>query len=520
MRSRTTSALPLALLLGLALPPPSAALAQEPRAASDAEAREKESEKPKDEKPPEEKLSVTKHVVSVGGKRIDYTATAGTYLLREEDGTPKVSLFFVAYTKDGEPPERRPVTFSFNGGPGSSSVWLHLGLFGPRRVDLGPEGFARADEAKLVPNEQSLLDLSDFVFVDPVTTGYSRAVPGVDEKKYHGIREDIELVGEFVRLFTTRTARWASPKFLAGESYGTTRVSGLVDWLQDRHGLYIDGVILVSAILNFQTGDFHVGNDLPYLTFLPTYTATAWYHRRLPPDLQAKSLAEAVEEARRFAGGEYQLALYRGAALEPGERHALAEKLARLTGLPVDFVLRANLRIEDRRFFKELQRERRKTTGRLDSRFVGVDLDAAGEEAEGDPSYAAIQGPYSAALNDYLRRELKAEFDLPYEILTGRVRPWSYREFENRYVDVADRLRQAMRKNPALEVFVANGYYDLATPFHATEHTFAGLDQEGDLPARIRMRYYEAGHMMYIHRGELAKLRADLERFYREVLAR
>jgi carboxypeptidase C (cathepsin A) len=467
---------------------------------------------------PEEKSWTTKHAVRIAGRDVAYTATAGTMLVKQEDGTPQVSVFYVAYTKDGEDPAKRPVTFSFNGGPGSSSVWLHLGLFGPKRVDLGPEGFARPDEARLVANEFSLLDVSDFVFVDPVTTGYTRAVPGVEDRQFHGVREDIELVGEFVRLWTSRAERWSSPKFLAGESYGTTRAAGLVDWLQDRHGMYFDGVLLISAVLNFQTGDFHFGNDLPYVTFLPTYAATAWYHRKLAPELQQAGLEAVVAEAREFAEGEYQVALAKGSRLSADERRAVAAGLARLTGLAADEILRRDLRIHDQWFYGELRRDERLRIGRLDSRFTLRDA-GAGEGFGSDPSYSAIQGPYTAALNDYLRRELDVEIDYPYEILTGRVWPWSYKEFQNRYVDVADNLRQAMRKNPALEVFVANGYYDVATPFFATEYTFAGLDYLGDLNERVRMAYYEAGHMMYVHRGELAKLRDDLVAFYRRALA-
>lgn len=477
--------------------------------------------KPADEakKPaPEEKSWTTKHTVRIAGRDVAYTATAGTMLLKEEDGTPKVSVFYVAYTKDGEDPAKRPVTFSFNGGPGSSSVWLHLGLFGPKRVDLGPEGFARPDEARFVANEFSLLDVSDFVFIDPVTTGYTRAVPGVEDRQYHGVREDIEAVGEFVRLWTSRAERWASPKFLAGESYGTTRAAGLVDWLQDRHGMYFDGVLLISAVLNFQTGDFHFGNDLPFVTFLPTYAATAWYHRKLAPELQQAGLEAVVAEARAFAEGEYQVALAKGSRLTADDRAAVAARLARLTGLAADEILRRELRIHDDWFYGELRRDERLRVGRLDSRFTVRDA-GAGEGFGSDPSYSAIQGPYTAALNDYLRRELDVEIDYPYEILTGRVWPWSYKEFQNRYVDVAENLRQAMRKNPALEVFVANGYYDVATPFFATEYTFGGLDYLGDLNARVKMAYYEAGHMMYVHRGELAQLRDDLVAFYRQVLA-
>jgi carboxypeptidase C (cathepsin A) len=467
---------------------------------------------------PEEKSWTTKHTVRIAGRDLAYTATAGTMLLKEEDGTPKVSVFYVAYTKEGEDPAKRPVTFSFNGGPGSSSVWLHLGLFGPKRVDLGPEGFARPDEARFVANEFSLLDVSDFVFIDPVTTGYTRAVPGVEDRQYHGVREDIEAVGEFVRLWTSRAERWASPKFLAGESYGTTRAAGLVDWLQDRHGMYFDGVLLISAVLNFQTGDFHFGNDLPFVTFLPTYAATAWYHRKLAPELQEAGLEAVVAEARAFAEGDYQVALAKGSRLTAEERAAIAAKLGRLTGLAADEILRRELRIHDGWFYGELRRDERLRVGRLDSRFTVRDA-GAGEGFGSDPSYSAIQGPYTAALNDYLRRELDVEIDYPYEILTGRVWPWSYKEFQNRYVDVADNLRQAMRKNPALEVFVANGYYDVATPFFATEYTFGGMDYLGDLNARVKMAYYEAGHMMYVHRGELAQLRDDLVAFYRQVLA-
>jgi len=511
MLDRRTVVPPLVAGLFLGFAPSLAA--QPPAGESQAKASE-ETKKPA----PEEKLAVTHHTVRIAGRDVAYTATAGNYLLKEEDGTPKASVYFVAYTRDGSDPTTRPVTFSFNGGPGSSSVWLHLGLFGPKRVDLGAEGFSRPDQAKLVPNEFSLLDVSDFVFIDPVTTGYSRAVPGVDDRAYHGLREDIAAVGEFIRLWTTRAERWSSPKFLAGESYGTTRAAGLVDWLQDRHGMYFDGVVLISAVLNFQTGDFHPGNDLPYVTFLPTYAATAWYHQRLAPELQATGLEAIVEEARRFALEEYQLALAKGSRLPVEERRAIAEQLHRLTGLEVEELLRWDLRIQDQRFFRSLLRDQGLQTGRLDSRFTGL-AGGAGEGFFADPSYSAIQGPYTAALNDYLRRELEVEVDYPYEILTGRVWPWSYKDFENQYVDVADNLRQAMRKNPSLEVFVANGYYDAATPFFATEYTFDGLDYVGDVNRRVRLRYYRAGHMMYIHRGELEKLRGDLVDFYRHVLS-
>ncbi len=467
---------------------------------------------------PQEVQKTTSHEVSIGGKRLRYTATAGTYLLKEEDGSPKASVFFVAYTKEGESnPGQRPVLFSFNGGPGSSSIWLHLGLFGPRRVVMSNEGFALPPPSMLVDNSYSLLDRADLVFIDPVTTGFSRAVPGESDKQFHGVTADVESVGSFIRLWTTRNGRWASPKFLAGESYGTTRAAGLASHLQERHGMYLSGVILVSSILNFQTARFDIGNDLPYPLFLPTYTATAWYHKKLPPELSG-DLEATLTEVRRFAETDYTLALMKGNALTPKDRGAIAASLARYTGLSAEYIERTNLRIDIHRFTKELLRGERTTVGRLDSRFKGTDLDAAGEEPEFDPSMAAIRGPYGGALNDYVRRELGYDSDLPYEILTGRVRPWSYDDFENRYLNTAESLRQAMTRNPALKVFVANGYYDLATPFFATEYTFAHLGLPPSLEGNITMTYYPAGHMMYIHLPSLVALRRDLDRFFDGVI--
>jgi len=465
--------------------------------------------------PPEEKTSRTSGTVRIGGADIKYTATAATVNLKKEDGTPRASIFYIAYTRDdGGDPSRRPLTFTFNGGPGSSSVWLHLGAFGPRRVSMGDVGSLAPPPYRMVSNENSILDVTDLVFIDPVTTGYSRAVPGDTARQFHGIQEDLESVGEFIRLWTTRNERWASPKFLAGESYGTTRAAGLSGLLQTRHGMFLNGVVLVSSILNFQTARFDIGNDLPFLLFLPTYTATAWYHKKLPADLQA-SLPKALDEARRFGAAEYTLALSEGDRLSGAQRAQIVQKLARLTGLSPAYLEETNLRINIARFCKELLRSDRRTVGRLDSRFQGMDLDAAGERTEFDPSYAAIQGPYSTALNDYVRRELKFESDLPYEILTGRVQPWNYEPYENRYVNVAETLRSAMTQNRDLKVYIANGYYDLATPFFATEYTFNHLQLDPSLRDHISMSYFEAGHMMYIHPPSHAKLRQDVTAFIR-----
>jgi len=475
-------------------------------------------------KVPKEEISETRHAVIINGEKVNYTATAGTLVLKEEEGEPKASIFFVAYTRDddgdgGDAAHRRerPLTFSFNGGPGSSSVWLHLGVLGPRRVLMDEDGNALPPPYRLVDNGHSLLDVTDLVFIDPVSTGYSRVAPGEEAKQFHDFEKDIESVGEFIRLYTTRFKRWTSPKFLIGESYGTTRAAGLAGFLQERHGMYFNGIMLVSSILNFQSARFVLGNDLPYILFLPTYAATAWYHKRLDKELQG-DLHKTLEQAEAFAMGAYTLALMKGATLPDDEREQVVQKLARYTGLSQAYVERTNLRINIHRFVKELLREQRRTVGRLDSRFTGIDRDAVGEKYEYDPSYAAIQGPYTATLNDYVRAELEFESDLPYEILTGRVHPWSYEKFQNQYVNVAETLRESMTKNPHLKVFVANGYYDLATPYLATRYTFDHLGLDASLQENISMAYYEAGHMMYVHQPSLAQLKGDLAAFVRAAI--
>jgi carboxypeptidase C (cathepsin A) len=470
------------------------------------------------ERVPKEETIRTRHRVVVDGQEVAYTATVGTILLKEEDATPKASVFYVAYTRDGvERLEQRPVTFSFNGGPGSSSVWLHLGLLGPHRVLLDEEGYPPPPPYELVNNDYSLVDVTDLVFIDPVGTGYSRAVPGEDPKQFYGFDKDIESVGEFIRLYTTRFGRWSSPKFLIGESYGTTRAAGLAGFLQEQYGMYLNGIMLISAILNFQTAHFDVGNDLPYALFLPTYTATAWYHVCLDQALQA-DLRATLEEVEGFIRETYVPALMEGAALPDEERAKVARALARYTGLGESYLEQTDLRIDIYRFVKELLREQRRTVGRLDTRFTGIDRDAAGERFDYDPSYAAIQGPYTATLNDYVRSTLRYESDLPYEILTGRVQPWDYSKHQNQYVNVAETLRKAMTQNRHLKVFVANGFYDLATPYFATRYTFNHLGIDPSLQRNISMSYYEAGHMMYIHVPSLAQLRADLVCFLRSAV--
>jgi carboxypeptidase C (cathepsin A) len=465
----------------------------------------------------EDQLVTTQHSVTINGRALDYTATAGTIVLQEEDDEggikQKAKIFFVAYTLDGvEEPQNRPLTFSFNGGPGSSSVWMHMGLLGPWRVDMGQDGHLPPPPYRLVENTYSFLDESDLVFIDPVSTGYSRPVEGEEAKQYHHFQKDIESIAEFIRLYTTRQQRWLSPKYLIGESYGTTRAAALSSLLQEKHGLYLNGIMLISSILNFQTAVFNPGNDLPYIFFLPTYAAIAWYHKQLDESL-FDDLEQLLAEVQEFAGGEYAAALFQGSQLTRAEKAQIAQKIARYTGLSPAYIEQTNLRLEIMRFVKELLRDQRRTVGRLDGRFLGIDRDAAGENYEYDPSYANTQGPYTAGFNDYVRRQLNFKSDLPYEILTERVNPWSYETHQNQYINVAESLRQAMSSNPFLKVFVANGYYDLATPFAATQYTFSHLELEAELEENISMAYYEAGHMMYIHLPSLMQLKEDLANF-------
>ena len=489
------------------------------------QAEKKESEETKTERKqpdiPEDKLSVTHHSVTINGEEIRYTATAGTLVLKEEidkEGEkPKASVFFIAYTRDAvEDTSKRPITFSFNGGPGSSSVWLHLGVLGPRCVKPDEAGELPQPPYQLTNNECSILDKTDLVFIDPVSTGFSRAVPGEEAKQFHGFKRDIESVGDFILLYLGRYKRWGSPKLLIGESYGTTRAGGLAGYLQGQQGAYLNAIMLVSVVLNFQTIRFAPGNDLPYILYLPTYAATARYHDKLN---EVDSEFEAfMDEVRAFALGDYTLALMQGSAVSPDQRATVVQHLAKYTGLTPEYIERTDIRINIMRFCKELLRDEGRTVGRFDSRYKGIDRDGAGETYEYDPSSAVVQGAYTAALNAYVRDELEFESDLPYEILSRRVHPWDYGDHQNEYVNVSDTLRAAMTMNPALKVFVANGYYDLATPFLASEYTFSHLGLDASLQDNITTAYYQAGHMMYIDQAELRKMKDDLDAFLDDVL--
>ncbi|HEV7926619.1 MAG TPA: peptidase S10 [Verrucomicrobiae bacterium] len=470
------------------------------------------------EKEPKDELTETTNTVSINGVDVKYKATAGTMVIKDEESKPLVSFFFIAYTSlEHTNLSERPITFAFNGGPGSASIWLHMGLLGPRRVFLKEDGSLPPPPFRLVNNEQSLLDQTDLVFIDPVSTGFTRTLPGEDPAKYHGVDQDLRSVGDFIRRYTTRYNRWLSPKFLIGESYGTTRASGLAGYLEDSYGLYLNGIALVSAVLDFGTISFNPGNDLPYIFYLPTETATAWYHKKLPPDLQADQ-KKALGEAEKYALGPYTLALMQGSNLPATERSAVVKELARLTGLSEDYIDRANLRVRAGQYFKELLRKERLTVGRYDSRITGEDYNSVGESPEYDPSYTTALGPFAATFNDYVRRDLKFESDLPYEVLTSKVQPWDYNQARNRYLDIAENLREAMTHNPYLKIFVANGHYDLATPYLATRYTFDHMGLPPDLRGNVSMGFYEAGHMMYLNTPSRIALKTDLTRFIQSSL--
>ncbi len=487
---------------------------QDERASDDKGKKEKE-EKEKPEEPP----VVTSHELRVGTKVLKYKVTTGFMPLKNEEGKTEARIFFMAYVADRTGgPATRPLMFSFNGGPGSSSVWLHLGALGPKRVKMLDEGGLPAPPYELADNEQSWLEFTDLVFIDPVGTGYSRAEKNLG-KKYWGVQGDIQSVGEFIRLYLTRHERWASPLFLVGESYGTTRAAGLSGYLVDR-GIAFNGIVLVSSILNFQTARFTKGNDLPFVLFLPTYAATAWYHKQLPADLQGKPLKEFLAEVEQWAATDYQEKLSRGDALGAADRKAVVDRLARYTGLDPEYLESTEMRIEIQRFCKELLRDQKRTVGRLDSRFKGMDLLASTERPDFDPSMAAIRPPYTAMFNDYVRRQLGFKSDLTYHILGGGIGAWDWGSAGNGFADTSEALRSAFAKNPHMKLFVASGYYDLATPYFATEYTLSHLGLDPSLKSSVSTSYYEAGHMMYIHTGELAHLRKDVGAFVAAALKR
>jgi carboxypeptidase C (cathepsin A) len=491
-------------------------------------------------------LSVTAHTVTVDGKAMKYHVTAGYLIQKEEEGKPllkpaegpptpldekaaankaeaekpkdglkpKAKIFFVAYTLDDvSDVSKRPVTYCFNGGPGSASIWLHMGAIAPRRAKLTADGEAPPPPYQVTDNESTWLDRTDLVFIDPVSTGFSRPMPKEGAGQFHGVKEDLASVGDFIRLYTTRNERWLSPKFIVGESYGTFRAAGLSDYLQTRYGLYLNGIVLVSSVLNLESIDFQPESNEAYIGFLPSFATAAWYHRKLPPEMQAKGVDEIAREARAFASTEYTLALAKGDAASAEERQHVAEQLSRFTGIPSGEFKLLRLRLPDRMFFGHLLRQEGRYVGRYDARFTGLSYtpgQSTGDEY--DPSYEAVAPVFNAAFNDYVRRELKYENDIPYEALT-RVSPWDFGTGDDPHTNTAEDLRKAMTRNPYLKVWVVCGYYDLATPFFGAERVVASMNLDPSIRANLRFTYYEAGHMIYIHEPSRAKFKADFLSF-------
>jgi len=461
-------------------------------------------------------VSVTRHSGTFGGTRINYRAIAGETYLKDKDGKPLAAITSYSYIKEGPVDPKRPVTFLWNGGPGSGSLWLHMGAFGPRRVVIPSD--AKDDGAPpypIIDNPDSLLDVTDIVFIDPVGTGFSRALGKTDPKDYWGVTKDAKSMAEFIRLWLNANGRWNAPKFIGGESYGTTRSAAVINELEGAGftDVSVNGIILISSILDFSVAADTPGNELGYVTNLPSMAATAWYHNKVAN--RPATVEEFVAEAKAFAIGPYASALLKGNALTAEERQQVLPQLSRYTGVSQEYLARADLRLSPGRFYKELLRDRGQTIGRLDTRYLGKDYDDAGEEPDNDPSFYAIDGAYTAAMNQHSREVLKYSPDITYTSIGG-VRDWDWKLANNYdstfYFNVAPYLGKAMRENSALRVFVAQGYYDFATPFYGAE--FA-LTRTGIPADRVQYRYYDAGHMMYVRDEDLTKLSNDVRAFIR-----
>ena len=515
----TLCALAATVWLSLSLP----ANAQETRNATPPPAAGADQHKDADKEtpvPPEKPVS-THHELALGGKTLKYTATAGTLIIRDEEDKPYGSIFYVSYTLDGAEEGTRPLSFLYNGGPGSASLWLHMGSFAPVRILTDSPNPTAGPPFKLVANEYSLLDKTDLVFIDAPLTGFSRAVGKATAKDFTGVDQDLHAFDRFIIRYLTVNQRWNSPKFLIGESYGTTRSAALADMLGN-DGVQLNGVVLISSILNYNIRSG--GYDTVYIDNLPSYAAAAWYFNKIqnkPADLGAW-----VQEARTFASGAYAQALFAGHNLPEAQLDAVAKEVSRLTGLTVDYVREANLRISPTRFRKEVMRQDRKTLGRYDMRFEGVDLDAAGEAPSYDASDAGISGAFVAAVRDYLGRELKYESTDAYRVSADSIGQWDWKHRptsggpgmgagggEQSQPYVAADLASAMRKNPHLKVFSANGYFDLATPFFATEFDLSHMNLEPALRGNVQFGYYPSGHMIYLNVEALHQLRDDLAAF-------
>jgi len=465
--------------------------------------------------------SITRHSVKVEGKLMGYTATAGTIVLKNEKDESIALFGFTAYTKEGETDaSKRPVTFAYNGGPGSSSMWLHLGALGPRRVSINDPGLTPPPPYKLEDNEHSIIDVTDLVMIDPIGTGLSHPIGKATTKDFWGVDQDIRSIGQFIKQYVTDNDRWNSPKYLLGESYGTMRSAGLVNYLQDNTGMQMNGVILVSSVLDIHSLTFQ--DDISYIQYLPTYAAVAWYHNKLPN--KPSNLETFLKEVRAFASGDYAGALLKGDQLSDADKDQVITKLSSYTGLSKDYWSKANLRVQEPAFSQELLREGHETVGRLDARFKGINQDPLSQFSQDDPQSTQISPAYIASFMNYYYTELKVSKTYSYHVSAygaeGFKWDWAHSTnggpgfpvTPNTGIDLAS----AMSKNPNLKILVLNGYYDLATPFYGTEFTFDHLGLEKKLKSNIILKYYEAGHMMYIHSASLVAFKKNVADFIQE----
>ncbi|MFD2258086.1 S10 family peptidase [Luteolibacter algae] len=447
--------------------------------------------------------------IVIAGNEISYKSTVGKLQLRDDKGDVTASMFYTSYVKSGVTEgSKRPVMFAFNGGPGSSSVWLHIGILGPKRVFFPGDGTQPIEPpARLIDNDQSLLDVCDLVFIDPVSTGYSRAEKKDNEKDFHSLQSDISSVGDFIRMWVTENNRWASPKYLCGESYGGIRAAGLAEHLQDHYGMSLNGVVMLSTLLDYRTLIPSQGSQLSAQVYLPAFATTAHFHGKVPGDRN-----QLYKDASEFAFGEYGVALQKGTNISAGEKARIAAKLAALTGISAEMWERKNLELDPSEFRAELLRDEKKVIGRFDGRVAWDSTAPTWNYAEYDPSYSLALGAFSTAMLSYLGDDLGWKEDQPYEILTS-VSPWKFNS-DNRIVNVADSLATAMRDNPRMRVLVMGAYADLATPPQSMEYSLRQIDGFPDaLRKNISFEYYEAGHMFYLNPPDLVKARKDLVEF-------
>ncbi len=514
---------PMAMAVLLILAGVLCAAAQSPEAESK---KEPEAKPAAEAAPPKEESSVTDHSIRMGGATIPYKATAGTILLKDDEAKPNASMFYIAYTRsDVKDPSQRPLAFLYNVGPGSSSVWIQMGAFGPRRVDTANAQPTPPPPYRVVDNANSLIEVADMVFIDPVGTGFSKVVGKAKDKDFWGIDQDVKSLAQFITTYVSRNNRWNSPKFLIGESYGTFRNAALVNYLQSHDGMDFNGVVMMSTVLDLGTISFNEGDDLSYVLYLPSYAATAYFHKMLkdPP----ADLTGFLNEARQFAATTYAGALLKGASLSATEKAEVAKQVAHFTGLGEDYVQKADLRVNLPQFMAELQRSRGLVTGRLDARFSGPTFDPLSEYGEYDPQETAITGAFTAAFNTYVREDLKFGKDLTYEVANPKAGPgWDWKRPDEHGFsfpgapNVEADLTQALISNAHLQVQVENGLYDLATPFFATEYTMGHLRLPENLRSHIHFDYYDAGHMMYLREEDLGKLKSNVASFIQANSAR